>query len=194
VREMPVVDRTEGRSASELLGAAVRRRRRGLGLTLESVGRRTRLSKSFLSQLEWGRTNPTLDTVSRIALALDCTPAMLLGAEPSGPARPYGSPATTRRPARPVRPLPIGAGRSYPLTGPEAHRYEVVMCDGTPAHHEQPVSHPGEEFCYVVSGLLRVEVGGRGILLHPGESLHFASETLHRFRAQTSSTRFLLAL
>ncbi|MFC1416227.1 helix-turn-helix domain-containing protein [Streptacidiphilus cavernicola] len=188
--------RPAGPSATELLGLAVRRRRRGLGLTLESVGRRTRLSKSFLSQLESGRTNPTLDTLTRIAAALGSSPASLLGA-PDGdaPAGPLPAPpATTRRPARPARPLPVGSGRSYPLTGPEARRYEVVMCDGTPTHHERMVSHPGEEFCYVVSGALRVELGGRPCLLQTGESLHFASDTPHRLTAQTPATRFLLTL
>ena len=197
MRETAPLVPLDGQSATQILGATVRRRRRSLGLTLESVGRRTQLSKSFLSQLESGRTNPTLDTLTRIATALGSTPATLLGAPGGGPVQPPAPPAppaTTRRPARPTRLLPVGAGRSYPLTGPEARRYEVVMCDGTPLHHERVVSHPGEEFCYVVSGALQVEIGGHPRLLQAGESLHFASDTPHRITAQTSATRFLLTL
>ena len=198
MRETAPVVPPDGQSATQLLGLAVRRRRRSLGLTLESVGRATRLSKSFLSQLESGRANPTLDTLIRIAAALDSTPALLLGAqEEAGTfpgAVPAASLATTRRRAHPTGPLPVSAGRSYRLTGPEAQRYEVVMCDGTPLHHERTVSHPGEEFCYVVSGALRVELGGRPCLLRVGESLHFASDTPHRIVALTASTRFLLTL
>jgi transcriptional regulator with XRE-family HTH domain len=198
VRETAPVVPPDGQSATQLLGLAVRRRRRGLGLTLESVGRATRLSKSFLSQLESGRTNPTLDTLIRIAAALDSTPALLLGAPEEGGALPgavsSASLAITRRRGRPAGPPPVSAGRSYRLTGPEARRYQVVMCEGTPMHHERTLSHPGEEFCYVVSGVLRVEVAGRPCLLRADESLHFASDVPHRIAALTSSTRFLLTL
>lgn len=185
------------RQVAEQVGAAVRARRRSLGLTLEAVGRRTGLSKSFLSQVESGRTNPTLGTLTRLALALGATPAALLGGPAApGPAdRPTGTPpATTRRPARPRANWPAGTGRTYPLTAPGAHRFEVVLCDGTPRHHDQPVRHPGEEFCHVLSGAVRVEVGTQSCLLHTGESLHYDSSVPHRIAAQTGTTRFLLVI
>lgn len=186
------------REVAERLGATVRRLRREQGLTLESLGRRTGLSKSFLSQLESGRTNPTLSTLTRLALALGATPTALLGTdcEPAAPSAAQGGHPllTTRRPARSTQSWPTGSGRTYPLTGPGARRFETVLCDGTPNHHLRPVSHPGEEFCMVLAGALRIAVGDRGFLLHAGESLHFDSGIPHTVVAQTPTTRFLLTV
>ncbi|MFC6594166.1 XRE family transcriptional regulator [Kitasatospora paranensis] len=179
---------------AEELGRAIRDRRRGLGLTLESIGRRTGLSKSFLSQLERGLANPTLLTLIRVASALGSTPTAMLGFARAGRAGreepPPGLPV--RRPALPPqRPAP-GEGCSHPLTGDGPGRYQVLLCDGTPAHHRRAVAHPGEEFCFVLSGALRVELGHRSLLLRSGESLHFDAATPHRLVAEAAATRFLL--
>ncbi|WP_141726693.1 helix-turn-helix domain-containing protein, partial [Actinacidiphila rubida] len=57
-------------AAAARLGARLRLSRRRLGLTQEAVSDRTGLSKSFLSQLEAGLANPTLDSLHRIAEAV----------------------------------------------------------------------------------------------------------------------------
>jgi len=178
------------------LGDAVRRRRRELGMTLAVLRGRTGLSKGFLSQLESGRANPTLETLIRVASALDCTPAVLFGTVLGGAGGPAaGTVRPTRRAARAAGRLDSATdGRSYRLTGSRFGCYEVMLCDGTPAHHAAFVHHPGAEFCYVVAGTLRVELGERVCVLTAGESLHFAADTPHRLRAQTSATRFLLAV
>ncbi|MCD0484396.1 XRE family transcriptional regulator [Streptacidiphilus sp. ASG 303] len=186
------------RRVAEQVGTAVRARRRSLGLTLEAVGRRTGLSKSFLSQVESGRTNPTLGTLTRLSLALGATPAALFGG-PAPSAAGDGAadaapPVTTLRPARPKANWPAGTGRTYPLTAPGAHRFEVVLCDGTPRHHERAVRHAGAEFCHVLAGAVRVEVGSQSRLLHAGESLHYDGGVPHRIAAQTGTTRFLLVI
>lgn len=49
------------------LGSELRRLRKGRGLTLANVGKKTELSVSFLSDVERGRTKPSLDTLEKLA-------------------------------------------------------------------------------------------------------------------------------
>lgn len=60
-------------------GDSVRRRRRGLGQTLEQLAERASLSTNYLGGVELGRRDPSLSTVHAIAKALDMSPAELLG-------------------------------------------------------------------------------------------------------------------
>lgn len=60
----------------------VRNGREGLGWSLEDLARQASVSKSYLWQLESGRSaNPSMDVLIRIAEALDTTIAALLGTE-----------------------------------------------------------------------------------------------------------------
>lgn len=49
------------------LGSELRRLRKSRGLTLANVGKETDLSVSFLSDVERGRTKPSLDTLEKLA-------------------------------------------------------------------------------------------------------------------------------
>lgn len=60
------------------LGDRIRARRVALGLTLAAVAERAGLSLPYVSNLERGRGNPTLDALTAIAGALETTTADLL--------------------------------------------------------------------------------------------------------------------
>lgn len=54
----------------EQLGAAIRERRKALGLTLADVAKRTSVSLGYLSQIELGKNSASVETLYRIALGL----------------------------------------------------------------------------------------------------------------------------
>src|SRR5213078_745322 len=54
----------------EQLGAAIRERRKALGLTLAEMARRTSVSLGYLSQIELGKNSASIETLYRIALGL----------------------------------------------------------------------------------------------------------------------------
>jgi transcriptional regulator with XRE-family HTH domain len=64
--------------AQAQFGATVRRLRRAAGLTQEQLGERCKMDLSAISRLERGQRNPRLDTLVRLARALDVPPAALL--------------------------------------------------------------------------------------------------------------------
>ncbi|MEC3998250.1 helix-turn-helix domain-containing protein [Actinacidiphila sp. DG2A-62] len=188
-----------GSSVSAMrLGRRLRMSRRRLGLTLDAVSGRTGLSKSFLSQVEAGRANPTLESLHRLAEAVETPLSVLLaGPGPAGGGGAGRAPAalalgTTYRPARDCGRWAAGEGRTYPLTAPGARRFETVLVEGTAAHHALATSHPGEELCHVLAGRLRAEVDGERFALAAGDSLHYDSALAHRLTALAAGTRFLL--
>ena len=54
----------------EALGAAIRERRKSLGLTLAQMAQRTGVSLGYLSQIELGKNSASIETLYRIALGL----------------------------------------------------------------------------------------------------------------------------
>ncbi len=54
----------------EQLGAAIRERRKALGLTLAQMSQRTNVSLGYLSQIELGKNSASIETLYRIALGL----------------------------------------------------------------------------------------------------------------------------
>lgn len=54
----------------EALGAAIRERRKALGLTLAQMAQRTSVSLGYLSQIELGKNSASIETLYRIALGL----------------------------------------------------------------------------------------------------------------------------
>ena len=54
----------------EQLGAAIRERRKALGLTLAEMAKRSDVSLGYLSQIELGKNSASIETLYRIALGL----------------------------------------------------------------------------------------------------------------------------
>ncbi len=54
----------------EQLGAAIRERRKALGLTLADMAKRSDVSLGYLSQIELGKNSASIETLYRIALGL----------------------------------------------------------------------------------------------------------------------------
>lgn len=54
-----------------LFGERVRTRRQQLGMTQEALSQRAEINRTYIGSLESGHRNPSLDTIARLALALD---------------------------------------------------------------------------------------------------------------------------
>jgi len=61
------------------LAANVRRRRTALGLSQERLALETDIDRTYVSQIERGICNPSLLILSRVALRLETSVAVLLG-------------------------------------------------------------------------------------------------------------------
>jgi transcriptional regulator with XRE-family HTH domain len=88
-----------------MIGERVHQFRRLRGLTVEALGKASGLSKGFISQVERGHSQPSLQSLARLASALGVPPTSLLAAPE--PAR-----ATEDRLPRVERASSEGAGES----------------------------------------------------------------------------------
>lgn len=61
-----------------MLGRNVRVKRRNLGWTQEELAENARLDRTYVSQIERANVNPSLETIARIAFALQVPASELL--------------------------------------------------------------------------------------------------------------------
>ena len=155
------------------LGDLIRRRRRQLNLTLETVCRAADISKGYLSQVERGFAVPTITTLSRIAAALDTSLDAFI-------ARPDPTDCITRADQR--QRLALGPSELlYERLGAEfaGHALSTFIMTIPPGYRSEDVNHEGEETFYVLSGTLCLMLDGDDIALGPGDSAHYSARRLH---------------
>ena len=168
------------------LGAAIRHARRKREFTLQQVARKTKLSVSYMSQVERDRMPPSLSSLKRIAEALDVPAGSLMFAR-SG-TRGDSPVAVVRQAARKRLVFP-GSEIRYEMLTPDLRRRASMLWLHAPAGAESgpaPFSHEGEDAVVVLQGRLAVEVGGVWHELATGDSIYFDSQLPHRWRNPTN--------
>jgi transcriptional regulator with XRE-family HTH domain len=158
------------------VGERLRTLRRFRRCTLQTVAARSGLSESFLSQVERGRSNASIASLKRIADALGVSMADLF--EPDG----LPGPRVLRRDERPALQFGI-LGRKLLLTPRPLHHLEVFAgeLEVGGSTGAEPYAHgDSEELFVVVSGTVRLELGGEEFELEPGDSIDYRSSTPHR--------------
>jgi transcriptional regulator with XRE-family HTH domain len=167
---------------SPRVGAAVRRRRRTLQLTLAVVAERSGLSVPFLSQVENQRARPSMRSLEKVADALDTTAFELLAA---------GDPAGTVDLVRDEDALSeaaVSRVRSLVRGRHQLHATEFV------GDHDagREFQHRNDELMYVADGAVEVEAEGRAYRLGRGDTLYLTGGVRHRWRATVPDTRVLI--
>jgi transcriptional regulator with XRE-family HTH domain len=163
-------------SAEVDVGERLRALRRSRRATLRTVAERSRLSESFLSQVERGRSSASIESLRRVADALGVSMADLF--EPDG----LPGPRVLRRDERPA--LSFGVlGKKLLLTPRPLHHLEVFAGEleiGGSTGAEPYAHGDSEELFVVLSGTVQLELGGELFELEPGDSIDYRSSTPHR--------------
>ncbi|CAM5192513.1 Transcriptional regulator with XRE-family HTH domain OS=Castellaniella defragrans OX=75697 GN=HNR28_001592 PE=4 SV=1 [Castellaniella defragrans] len=156
----------------------LRRRHR---LTLEQLAQRSNLTRSYLSKLERGVSEPSISTVLKLAGAYGVDVSELIGAANTD----EGNVSVVRVAER----MPLD--RASNVSG---YRYEALAgrrlaCsmnpfivyppqagEGTPA----VFPHDGEEFMFVLKGAVSITIQGKAYALEEGDTIYFDSTLPHR--------------
>ncbi|MCB5167517.1 XRE family transcriptional regulator [Streptomyces bambusae] len=161
------------------VGRVIRACRKQRGVTMAALATRSGLSQPFLSQLERGLATPSLTSIYRIAEALDVAPGTFLRAP--------GEPGTVSHERDPqVIRVSEAAGQIARVLIPGGSSALMEAYE----HHFEPglgergwFRHPGEDFLYVLSGAVVLEVEGEEPLtLTAGRSAHHRGDLPHRCR------------
>lgn len=184
------------------LGKKIRQERLSRQMTLERFSEMTGLSKSFLSQIERGITEPSITSLKKIAKQFGFSVVNLFQngdipnsgwtyhpAVQKGPdVKPgYVDKAEVVRADRRKRFALPGSTVMYDLMTPDMNRQIEVMymrvSKGDHSGDEPIVDPPGEKVGLVLKGTIEFTVGGESYLLNEGDSLYYPAHVPHSWRA-----------
>jgi transcriptional regulator with XRE-family HTH domain len=169
------------RSLADDVGPKLRARREAERLSLRELARRLQISPSALSQIETGKSRPSVSTlyalVTELGISLDSLFGRDGGSARSAPTR------VQRRTER--RALELESGVRWerltaPPDGDTDFLWVVYEPGGTSCDGDGFNRHRGREYAVVLSGTLEVTVGLETYALGAGDSISFDSATPHR--------------
>ena len=160
------------------LGERIRRKREGLHLKLNDVANRVGISSSALSQIENAKAFPTILTLKSIADCLHTTVGEIIGENETLSNRPL-----IKDSDKAFIKLNASGTKLYLLShhDPLKHMetYLIQFVPGSDASEMMPL-HPGQEFCYVIEGLVEIVLEGKQYILEKGDSFYYNSNIEHR--------------
>jgi transcriptional regulator with XRE-family HTH domain len=166
------------------VGQRLRSERERHGVSLRELARRLAISPSALSQIETGRSRPSVGTLYAIVSELDMSLDELFGSPRAAVAPATGAGVVQRRDERKRIDLESGVRweRLTPTPEPDADfLYVVYEVGGASSRRGTHMRHMGREYGLVLSGRLRVTIGfDEEHELGPGDSIAFESSRPHR--------------
>jgi transcriptional regulator with XRE-family HTH domain/quercetin dioxygenase-like cupin family protein len=192
--------------ASQLpsVGQRIREERMKRDRSLRSLAREVGVSASLISQIENGKSRPSVSTLYAITSALGISVQDVFdSAEAPVAEAVVGAPSTVldalgsfhgsrlgphvRPPDRQV--IKLESGVTWERLGALPHLpvdFLLVTYDpgGTSSSNDGLMRHQGSEFGYLLSGELVLTLGFEDIVLKPGDALSFDSTTPHRYHNQ----------
>jgi transcriptional regulator with XRE-family HTH domain len=179
--------RTTTRDLDASVGQRLRERRTQTELSLRELARRLGISPSALSQIETGKSRPSVSTLYAIVSELGLSLDELFAAAPApAPSASVPAPRTAlvqRSGSRSVIDLESGVRWERLTSAPDpvidflSVEYAV---GGASSGEGRFIRHAGREYGVVLTGRLEVTVGFDTYLLEPGDSISFDSTTPHR--------------
>ncbi|MEK5230776.1 XRE family transcriptional regulator [Lysinibacillus sp. FSL K6-0232] len=169
------------------IGILIKSLRKSKKMTLKEVSEKTDLSISFLSQVERSLCSITLQSLRKISEALGVSPS-------------YFFPDTIEMDKNMIRrggakqaehsSSFIYSDLSGNVTNPLFVPILVTLLPGD--KKETPFSHEGQEFIYVLEGMLTVILNDTEYDLSPGDSIHMESNVPHNWFNKTKHpTQFI---
>lgn len=172
------------------VAAFLRTHRRRAGLTLDALETRTGLTKSYLSKIERGLSNPSIAVALQIAEALNTDVGQLFSER--------GDDSTMAVQRSSEHAIADTSTTTAVYTPIAAHMIKKSMqpfiMHPTTEQGSTFMEHPGEEFLHVQSGTVEVTIPDQVIYLDQGDSLYFDSSTPHRVRSTSTPRAVLLVV
>ena len=174
------------------VGERIKEKRLANKMTLKDIAEATGLSIGYLSQLERGLTSVANDTLNKIADALktdseyfferpQCHGKQIIKSYEREILRVQGNSIIEYN----LTNL-LGSGIMRPR--------QVEILPQKEVEQAEEYSHEGEEFVYVLEGILTLTINGQVSELYPGDCAHYISTINHNWSNQTNRTVKLLSI
>ncbi len=185
----------EPQKGVEDIGQRIRNIREAKGLSLEEISNMTGFDVNFLSGIEKNEIQPQLGTVIKLSKALDSAFGRLI----SGVGEKLYS-ITRKDERRTVSRSTSRKGKrqlyTYKSLAPDVKgRHMEALIVQLEEDPDKEVSiHEGEEFIFVLSGEVMLEIGDDKFELEPGDSAYYLSTTAHHIAAKKGKATILAVL
>ena len=184
---------------AEDIGSRLRAARTQRGMSLRSVASALGVSASLISQVETGKTQPSVSTLYAIVTHLGISIDELLGVSAEHPA-PSSAPTPSVAPA-PAPPVVQQAADNAVLDMENGVRWERLATGAGPADallvtyapgasssvEGRLMRHAGVEYAYLLEGELTLQLEFDEHVLRAGDSLHFDSVRPHLYVNQSDA-------
>ncbi len=155
------------------IGEKIKRLRSRRGLTQEELAARTELSKGFISQLERDITSPSIATLMDILEALGTDIGAFFNEQPPEKVV-YGAEDMF------IKEEADGRTVRWLVTDAQRNALEPILVTlPAGAASEPDAPHEGEEFGYVLSGTVALQLGERRYRVKKGDSFYFRPTAAH---------------
>lgn len=161
----------------EEVGRRLKEVRRQRDMTLKEVAEASGMSPTHISEIERGKTSPTVGALRKIAGALGKDTAFFVEEKP------LPRVSVVKKEDR-ESVLLQGVDDTFLMaraltTGIPAGRVKVVLVDHEKGGTRSPHTHDGEEAILVLQGEAHVKVGNEEFVVGNGDCLHFSSKVEH---------------
>lgn len=168
------------------IGSKLKALRTQKELTLKELSQKTSLSIGFLSQIERGVTSVAISSLDTIAKALDSDLSYFFTLPKQKERK------ILRSFEQEVFTIKNSQFIDYHLTlNPEKMemlpRLQVILPQSE-SDSNDPYSHEGEEFVYVLEGILTVHLDNERYEIYPGDTMHYDSKLAHNWTNLTNKT------
>lgn len=166
--------------------ALLRAKRKEMNMTLQELADKAGLSPAFVSQAERGKAVPSIVSLIQLAGALDTDINYFL--------TPPKTKSLVRRAEDPITIEIDSPVTYYRLDGDVRNKLMNALIMEIPPKCELPKVHreEGEDFFYVMSGEVRVDVGDETYDLKEGDCIHINSQIDHDTINMSSKTARVL--
>lgn len=178
---------------SAMIGARIRALRQERNMTLKQLAEESGLSVGFLSQLERGISSVAIDLLAQLADILDVSLQSFFDLSQETDPVVHGFDLRSQ----PISPQIIQYVLSHNVSAFDIlPRLFVLqpMPDVLREEDIKPYSHAGEEFAYVLEGIVTVLLEGQRHTLYPGDSIQIRSNASHNWFNLTNRTARLLTV
>lgn len=177
---------------TENVGKKIKDLRTNQNLTLKDLSAKTNLSIGFLSQLERGLTTIAIDSLSNIAQALQVNLSYFIEEAK------HNEKIVLRSYEKEVFQVENNQFIHYHLTNDIENKCLLPrLIEILPTNSKETVAayaHEGEEFVYVLEGILTLFIGEEEKELFPGDSAHYSSKRAHNWANYTNRTVKILTV
>lgn len=173
------------------IGEKVKELRSRRGMTLKEFGEKVELSTGYLSQFERDLTTVSVDVLKRIAIVLGVDLNYFfkeIKTEKKIIMRSYEKQVFQK----------VSSQIYYYLSNDLTDKALVPrFVELLPRERHEKIEgfkHEGEEFVFVIEGVLTLGFEGKEEVLYPGDSAHYSSNTLHNWENDTTKMTRLITV